>query len=156
MRTLLVGLALSGTLTAHAAPPAVYQKTVALPLTDTYQKVYDALDNGGFYVAYELDIGENLARFKQQWGDDYNRQQLAGIRSMVFCQGRYANAISNADPTMLALCPLHLTVIEKGGKSTVLFVRPGVVAKGSPALGKSRELEALVIRTVEEAFKHDK
>ncbi len=43
----------------------------------------------------------------------YNRSKLSAIRSMVFCNGWYANQVSNKDPHMLALCPLHMTLIEK-------------------------------------------
>jgi len=46
----------------------------------------------------------------------------------------YANQVSNLDPTMLALCPLHLTIIEQAGTTTVLFNRPSVAATGSAAL----------------------
>ncbi|MDQ7048948.1 MAG: hypothetical protein Q9M92_05155 [Enterobacterales bacterium] len=39
-------------------------------------------------------------------------------------RGWYANQVSNEDPMMLGLCPLHLTPIEQTGQTTVLFNRP--------------------------------
>ena len=94
----------------------------------------------------------NLSGFAERWGEDYNRNDLEGIRSMVFCNGWYANQVSNQDPALLALCPLHLTVIHKEGKSTVLFVRPGQVAKGSAAEAVAVELEADVAKAIEQGI----
>ena len=68
---------------------------------------------------------------------------------MVFCNGPFAIKISNADPAMLALCPLHLTFTQKAGRVSVLFVRPGVVALGSKAEASAKELEEKVIKTIE-------
>ncbi|MGD8407908.1 MAG: DUF302 domain-containing protein, partial [Thiohalophilus sp.] len=79
----------------------------------------------------------------------YNRNKLEEIRSMVFCNAWYANQISNADPELLALCPLHLTLIHKKGMTTILFVRPSQVAADSPAKKVATELENDVINTIE-------
>ena len=57
--------------------------------------------------------------------------------------------ISNADPTMLALCPLHLTLTQKAKRVTVLFVRPGVIAQSSKAEASAKELEDKVIKAIE-------
>ncbi|MHB1590560.1 MAG: hypothetical protein ACYCTW_03375 [Sulfuricella sp.] len=57
--------------------------------------------------------------------------------------------ISNADPAMLALCPLHLTLTQKAVRVSVLFVRPGVIAQGSNAEAPAKELEEKVIKTIE-------
>lgn len=68
---------------------------------------------------------------------------------MVFCNGPLAVKISNADPAMLALCPLHLTLTQKAGRVSVLFVRPGAVAQGSKAEAPAKELEEKVINAIE-------
>jgi len=140
-------LALAGS--AQAGSPAIYEKSVKGDLAGTYDRVYKALEDNDFYVIFEPNIGDNLAKFAEQWGDDYNRNKLEGIRGMVFCNGDYANAMSNADPTMLALCPLHITLTQKAGKTTVLFVRPSAIAKGSKAAKLSKEIEIAVIKAIE-------
>jgi Domain of unknown function DUF302. len=91
-------------------------------------------------VIFEANIGKNLSRFKEKQGVNYNKNNLGGIRSMVFCNGWYPNKVSNADPSMLALCPLHLTVIERSGKAHILFVRPSFVGQGSQALPVLKEI----------------
>ena len=80
---------------------------------------------------------------------NFNLNRLEGIKSMVFCNGPLAVKISNADPTMLAMCPLHLTFTQKAGRVTVLFVRPGVIAQGSKAEAPAKELEEKVIKAIE-------
>lgn len=86
---------------------------------------------------------------KAEFIKDLNLNQLEGIQSMVFCNGPLAVKISNADPAMLALCPLHLTLTQKAGQVTLLFARPGVIAQGSKAEAPAKELEEKVIKTIE-------
>ena len=127
----------------------VYILTVDKPLTGVYDKVYKSLEEARFFVVFEPNIGANLSSFSDKWGDDYNRNKLAEIRSMVFCNGWYANKVSNLDPDMLGFCPLHITLIERDGKTTVLFNRPGVIAQNSPAKELLLKLESEVIAAIQ-------
>lgn len=140
---------------APAPPPApeptVYVKRVKGEFAAIYKKIFTALENNSYYVIFEPNIGRNLAHFAQRWGENYNRNQLEGIRSMVFCNGWYANEVSNRDPDLLALCPLHITLTHKKGVTSILFVRPAQVARNSKARNIAEELEQDVIRVLEEA-----
>ena len=137
-------------LNALAESPAVYEKTFDQNMDTAYKRVYKALESNGFKVVYEIDMLENLTNFsKKNAVKDFNVNQLEGIKSMVFCNGPLAVKVSNADPAMLALCPLHLTLTQKEGKVSVLFVRPGVVAQGSNAEAPAKELEEKVIKAIE-------
>lgn len=129
----------------------VYVKKRRKPLSVLYKRVFTALEHNGYFVLIEPNIGKNLSHFAQRWGRDYNKNKLDEIRSMVFCNAWYANKISNADPHMLALCPLHITLIQKGRLTTIVFVRPGKVAADSPARAVAEELEKDVIRIIENA-----
>jgi len=134
---------------ASADSAMIYEKDVKGNMDVTYKQVFTALENNGYFVIFEPNIGRNLASFKERWGKEYNKNQLESIRSMVFCNGWYANQMSNADPQMLALCPLHITLVQKDGMTRILFVRPSLVATGSPAEKVALELEQDVIRTIE-------
>lgn len=118
----------------------------------TYKIVYKHLENNKFFVVFEPNIQKNISRFSERWGADYNRNKLEGIRSMVFCNAWYTNQVSNADPTMLALCPLHVTLIQEMGSTRVLFARPTVLASDSKALTVAKELEQDVSKAVEAAI----
>lgn len=133
--------------------PAVYQLTVNKPVSAVYDKLYKSLENERFFVVFEPNIGANLARFSDKWGDEYNQNNLSEIRSMVFCNGWYANKVSNLDPDMLGFCPLHITLIERVGKTTVLFNRPGIVAQSSPAKDLLMIIESEVIAAIEQGLK---
>ena len=117
----------------------------------TYKVVYNHLENDRFFVVFEPNIQKNISGFAERWGADYNRNKLEGIRSMVFCNAWYANQVSNADPTMLALCPLHVTLIQEMGKTRVLFARPTVIARDSQALNVAKELEQDVSEAIDAA-----
>ena len=103
----------AGTTTTLRVNPLVYDRTVNAGMDEVYKSVFTALENNGYFVLFESNIGKNLSHFAKRWGKDYNKNKLKSIRSMIFCNGSYANQISNIDPSMLALCPLHLTLYIK-------------------------------------------
>ena len=139
--------------TGWASSPMVYEKRVKGELEKTYKQVFNALENNGYYVVFEPNIGKNLAHFKKRWGKDYNKNKLEAIRSMVFCNAWYANQVSNTDPQMLALCPLHISLVHKNNVTSILFIRPSLVATGSPAEKVALEMEQDVIRTIESGLR---
>ena len=135
--------------TVSAGSATVYSKTVDKSVEAVYPVLYKSLEDARFFVVFEPNIGKNISGFAERWGENYNRNGLDEIRSMVFCNGWYANQVSNLDPEMLGFCPLHLTLIERTGKTTVLFNRPTATAKGSPAFELFTELENEVIKAIE-------
>ena len=137
---------------AGDAVSAVYRQQVDKPLAEVYDRLHKSLEAARFYVVFEPNIGANLARFSEKWGEDYNRNQLSAIRSMVFCNAWYANQVSNLDPDMLGFCPLHLTLLEREAKTIVLFNRPGVMATNSPAKALLTDIEIEVITAIEQAL----
>ena len=141
-----------GSTIATESPAGVYRQHVNKPLSTVYDKVYQSLEDARFFVVFEPNIGDNLSRFSEKWGDDYNQNNLTGLRSMVFCNGWYANKVSNLDPEMLGFCPLHLSLIERDGETTVLFNRPSVIAKDSPAKDVFIKIEAEVIEAINQGL----
>ena len=150
MKPILMCLLALVSLNAMAESPAVYEKFVDQNLETIYKRVYKALESNGFKVVYEVDMQENLTKFaKKNAVKDFNLNQLEGIKSMVFCNGALAIKISNADPTMLAMCPLHLTLTQQAGRTSILFVRPSFIAQGSKAEAPAKVLEEKVIKAIE-------
>jgi len=132
--------------------PLVYDRTVAAGMDEVYKNVFTSLENNSYFVIFEPNLGKNLSRSAKRWGEDYNKNKLDSIRSMVFCSAWYANKMSNIDPSMLALCPLRITLYSKDNSTHILFVRPGKVAATSKAYKVAKELEDDVIRTIEIAI----
>lgn len=142
---------LCATLPAWAGSPAIYEKQIKGDLDKNYDKVNKSLEDSGFFVIFEPNIGKNLDGRAKEIGKEYNLNKLEGIRSMIFCNARYANRLSNLDPSALALCPLHVTLIQKAGITTVLFVKPGAVVQNGPAAPLALEIEASVEKSIEAA-----
>jgi len=137
---------------AAEALDGVYIQHVKKPVSEVYDKVYASLEDARFFVVFEPNIGKNLSRFSEKWGSNYNQNNITALRSMVFCNGWYANQVSNLDPNMLGFCPLHLSLIERDGETTVLFNRPSVIAKNSPAKELFIEIEAEVIEAIKKGL----
>lgn len=134
-----------------AADSTVLVWNIDKDLETSYTTIYKSLEKNRFFVVFEPNIQRNLSGFAERWGDNYNRNKLEGIRAMVFCNVWYTNEISNADPDMLAMCPLHITLIQQQGSTRVLFVRPSVVAADSNALAIAKELEQDISKAMDEA-----
>ncbi len=137
------------TLPVLASEKPIYKLTIAAPVDAVYDSLYAALENERFFVVFEANILKNISRFAERWGADFNKSKLTALRSMVFCNGWYANKVSGEDPEMTALCPLSATLIEKEGRTTILFVKPAFLAKGSPAEETLREVQNTVIGAFE-------
>lgn len=152
MRKLLLLIVFSFPLLVFAAPPAVYVKQTDMAMDAAYDKIYKALENNRFWVVFEANLADRMARFKDKWGENYNRSKLTGARSMVFCNIWWTNAMASADPDMLAICPLHVSLYAKDGKTSVVMPRPSVLAKGSKAEKQAAELEQELTKIIEGAL----
>lgn len=150
MRTLLLSLLLL-TPSLLLGESAIFKAKVDAPVDEIYDKVTTALEDERLWVVFEANIGKNIAGFADKWGENYNRNKLDDIRSIVFCNGWYANEVSNKDPDMLALCPLKITLTEKAGVTTALFVKPTAIAGDSPATEVLGELEERIKTALEAA-----
>lgn len=138
------------------AESSVYTAFAKGDFDDIYQNVHDALEDNNLFVVFEPNIQKNISRFAERWGENYNRSKLSNIRSMIFCNGWYANEISNLDVQMTALCPLHITLTESDGTTSVNFVRPDFVAKGSKAESVAQDLTKLVIKAIDQGIEASK
>jgi hypothetical protein len=104
--------------------------------------VYKALEAEKFWVVFEADMGKRMAGMADKWGEDYNRNGLGAVKSMVFCNLWWTNRIANADPDLLALCPLHLSLFERDGETVLVMPGLSAMAEGSPGQARAAELEA--------------
>jgi uncharacterized protein (DUF302 family) len=134
---------------AAAQTDAIYEANIDEPVDEIYQELYKALEAARFYVIFEANIGKNLARNAEKWGEDYNRNKFEAVRSMVICNPEYANQVLNLDPKMMALCPLTVTLLYKAGTTTILFEKLTPAATGSPAEDILWEVENTIISTIE-------
>lgn len=153
LRKLILSLMLLAASFVNASEPqAIFTAEKKADFETTYQLVYKALEDNKFFVVFEPDIGASVGRFGKNW-DNYNQNKLERIKSMVFCNGWYANKIGNVDPKFLALCPLRLTMTHKEGITSVFFVRPDFVVKGSKAESVAKEITNGVIEAIQQALK---
>jgi hypothetical protein len=121
---------------ATAALPGIVSWETEQNLETVYREVYMALEKNRFYVVFEPNLSMNMARLAQRWDDDYNRNQLREVRSMVFYNAWYTNQIGNIEPELLAMCPLQVSLYRQGTVTHVAFVRPTHIGEGS----KTQEL----------------
>ncbi len=126
----------------------VISLTLAGDFDTNYQKVSSALEEHRFFVVFEPNIGQSISRFEKRWGEDYNRNGFTAMRSLVFCNPWYVNQVSNQDPTMLALCPLSVTLTQQGNTTTVHMLRPSVIGQHSPAKALLEELEGDLLKAL--------
>ena len=149
MKILALSLALLTVSTVANANQMVFIQSVKRPIGPTFHSVVGALNHSGFKVVKRINIGRKLAGAAKHFHwKNYNESHLTGIRTVIFCNAKFANAIANADPAMLAVCPLHLTLIHQGDLTEVEFVKPAEVARGTKAEAVARRLQDKVIAAV--------
>lgn len=125
-----------------AAESGFWTATSKAPMDAVYDAVYKGLEADNFYVVFEADMGSRMGNFQERWGDNYNRNGLGAIKSMVFCNIWWTNQVANAHPDLLGLCPLSVSLYERDGVTTVVLPRPSVLAADSPAGEPGREVAA--------------
>lgn len=152
MKSWIVVLLLLACTIATAEPVGVLKRISDAPLDDVYQRLYQALEDEKFWVVFEADMGKRMAKLSDKWGEDYNRNALKSVKSMVFCNIWWTNRIANADPDLLALCPLHLSLYAKDGKTHVVMPKLSAIAEGSSGAYKAAELEAELTAIVDGAL----
>jgi len=135
------------TLSLSLFADAVYTKTYNAPIA----KIMALFDYTHLIVVSKIDI---LAKFKaaglpQKFGKNFNTNKLSGIKAIIACNGWFGNEVANADPKMMAFCPVRVTLIERDAKTTVTYVRATVAAKGSKAYSTLERLETKVIKAIE-------
>jgi uncharacterized protein (DUF302 family) len=140
---------------ARAVPEGVIRLVAEQPVDAVYDRVYKALEAEKFWVVFEADMGKRMAKFGDKWGNDYNRNGLDSVKSMVFCNIWWTNRVANADPDLLALCPLHLSLYEKDGDTVLVMPKLSVLAEGSPGQGAAAELESELTAIVQGAMSAD-
>ena len=139
-------------LSATAEPPAgVIRITTEEPADAVFERVKDSLEAEKFWVVFEADMGKRMKRFAKKWGDDYNRSKVGSVRAMVFCNIWWTNQIANADPDLLGLCPLHLSIYERAGTTVVVLPKLSVLAAGSPGFSRAEALEQDIFGIVSKA-----
>jgi hypothetical protein len=141
MKCWLAGLLLLFPALALAGPAGVNSLTVEAPADEVYDRVHQALEGAKFWVVFEADMGSRMEQFAADWGAEYNINKLTFIKSMVFCSLPWTNRMANADPDLLALCPLHLTIYARGGQTSVVWPRLSAMAEGSPGHDAAQALD---------------
>ena len=147
MKKIILLLAFSLSLFADT----VYTKTYNAPMAEVYPKIITAFDNAHLIVVSEIDI---LGKFKaaglpEKFGKNFNTNKLTGIKAIIACNGWFGNEVANADPKMMAFCPVRVTLIERDGKTIITYVRATVANKDSKAFPTLEKLEAKVIQTID-------
>ena len=139
------------TFSAWAAETNVYKVTYNVGVEKTLENMLKQFKAEGLLVVWQLDI---LAEFKERGldkklGEDFNRPKLDAVRTMIVCNGMLGNAIVNADADMMAYCPVRITLTEKDGVTTILYVRPSSAPRDSKAYPALLKLENKVTKAIE-------
>lgn len=130
---------------------SVYVKTIDAPISEIYTKLLVSFDNSYLIVVSEINILEKFkdAGLPKKFGKNFNTNNLTGIKVVIACNGWFGNQVANADPLMMGFCPIRVTVIEKDGKTSILFVRPSIAPKDSKAYAILEKLDAKVISAID-------
>ena len=137
--------------TSLFAGSAIYKVSVKEDFRSALHSIKKTLEDQNLYIISKADISGTLASMKGKLGKDYNKRGYEEAKSIIFCNPFYANDVMNADPDMMALCPLKIMLMSKNGKTTALFVLPSKLAGKSPAKKILIEVENKVKKALKNA-----
>ncbi len=152
MKKILLACILS--LSLWAAPETnVYSVTYNSDMDTVEKNLLNHFKSAKLVVPWKLDILEEFKKkgLDKKFGAEFNKNQLTSVRTIVACNGKFGNMIMNTDPAMMAYCPIRITLVEKDGKTTVLYVRPTSAPRSSKAYKILVKLEKKVIGAIEAA-----
>jgi uncharacterized protein (DUF302 family) len=151
MKKILLMCVLSLSLWANSVYTVTYDEDIA----EVEASILESFKDVGLVVVWKLDILEEFKKkgLDKKFGEKFNTAGLTGVRTIVACNGKFGNDIINADSDMMAFCPIRVTMTEKDGKTTVLYVRPSVGPKESKAHPILVKLEKKVINAIESGMK---
>ncbi|MFA6761189.1 MAG: DUF302 domain-containing protein [Sulfuricurvum sp.] len=152
MKKILMACLLSLSLWANDS--SVFEASYKTPIDKVLKNILTQFEKDGLVVAWQLDI---LEEFKQKgldkkFGAEFNKNNLSSVKTLVACNGKFGNDIMNADPAMMAYCPIRVTLTEKDGVTTVLYVRPSSAPKSTPAYEALKALESKVTKSIEDSM----
>ena len=105
-------------------------------------------------VVWQLDILEQFKKhgLDKKLGKKFNTQNVSAVRTMVACNGKIGNALVSTDHHMMGYCPIRVTMTEKDGVTSVLFVRPSVGTSASKAHKVLVKMEKKVINSIQDSM----
>ena len=129
----------------------IYTKEISLPIEKYYPKLKKAITSNHMNILYEIDL---LKKFKksgylEKFGEDFNKNHLKAVKTVLLCNGYVGNQISNIDPDMMALCPIRLTVISTASGTRVVFVKSDHLAKSRKVQRLLATLDEILIHTID-------
>ncbi|MBE0513368.1 DUF302 domain-containing protein [Sulfurimonas sp.] len=152
MRKILLACLL--TVSVWAAESNVYKVSYKAPVDKVLENMLAKFKQEMLVVVWQLDI---LEEFKQKgldkkFGAEFNKAGLTAVRTLVACNGKFGNDIINQDSDMMAYCPIRITLTEKDGVTTVLYVRPSSAPRDSKAYQSLVKLEKKVTKAIEDSM----
>jgi len=128
----------------------IYKKVVNENYDSYYPKLKKELEINHVNVISEMDLIERFtqAGYAKKFGKDFNKNHLEKVTSLILCNGYIGNQVSNIDVTMMAFCPIRLTVLKQGDKTIVLYVKSAPNASNPKVVSLLKTLDTVVINTV--------
>ncbi len=152
MRKILLACLL--TLSVWAAESNVYKVSYNAPVDKVLDNMLAKFKQEMLVVVWQLDILEEFKHkgLDKKFGENFNKAGLTAVRTLVACNGKFGNDIINQDSDMMAYCPIRITLTEKDGVTTVLYVRPSSAPRDSKAYQSLVKLEKKVTKAIEESM----
>ncbi|WP_170175835.1 DUF302 domain-containing protein [Sulfurimonas crateris] len=152
MRKILLACLL--TVSVWAAESNVYKVSYNAPVDKVLDNMLAKFKQEMLVVVWQLDILEEFKHkgLDKKFGENFNKAGLTAVRTLVACNGKFGNDIINQDSDMMAYCPIRITLTEKDGVTTVLYVRPSSAPRDSKAYQSLVKLEKKVTKAIEESM----
>ena len=128
-----------------------YKKVIHEPMETYYPKLQEAIKKNHMNIVYELDLIKQFKEkgYAKKFGKEFNKNKLDGVKTVLICNSYVGNQVSNIDPTMMALCPIRLTLIKEGSTTTIVFLKHSSVSAPKEIKDLLVTLDTILIHTID-------
>lgn len=129
---------------------SVYVKQFDSVMADVEKKIRTIFPQNKLMVVSDVNILEKFkeAGLPKKFGENFNTNELTGIKALIVCNGWFGNEVANSDPDMMGFCPVRITMVEKDGKTSVIYVKTSA-PESSKAYAVLQKLDTKIISTIE-------
>jgi len=142
-------------LSSQVFAASIHETQVRKTIKEYYPELKKAIEDNNMHVIYELDLLERFkeAGYAEKFGNNFNKNNIVAIKTLLICNGYIGNQVSNIDTDMMVLCPIKITLIQIGKYTMVSFIKNSDLASNKEVEKLLAILDQTLVNTI--ALSHD-
>ena len=103
----------------------LFVKVVPESLDSVQISLQESFEQHKLKQVAEVDVFGKMVKagLPKKMGDQWNTNNLTGLKSIIVCNGKLGMNIANINPTYAGVCPIKITMMEDKKGTTITYMR---------------------------------